>query len=639
MEKEKLTNRTSTHKFNETDRETNHSRRHRHHHSRHRESKHGRHDRSERPSSREAGDRSRHERFSKEPLEVKKLPVENEYFDSKFASASSMPSSKDNPQNNDFTNSLQGLDFGTFGSRIQREPIDRKSNKPGEIFVGATLQNESSTSTEHKDIEQLETEINESGINYKIGDNGSRWRMMKLKRVFDMAQDQRRPVEEVALERYGSLKEFDFALEERDELELRKRTRKVQKEVPTGELYEKRCADEFKTRKDSDNGTTYYKVIPDPSVNKDTPTESDLNRLKADLLRAQLKKDPNYESLEREYQKACDDFENSLHPSENSNSQATIPSKKRNFDDPTIDEMVQEEKLLNKQRKYGQNYEYAKQIAKDKTYSNNLDYLDENAGKLSNRMKRGDVSLAQISSGGDLKKINHVLDTCPLCLNYETQPLAPVISLSHRAYVSLPTQPELAKYHCLIVPTGHRINTLSCDEDEWDEIRNFMKCIALMFDSMNLGVIFYENAPSPQRYMHTAIECIPVSKRILSLAPAYFREALSTSDEEWSQHRKIIDTLEGSKKYGKWAFRKMMVKELGYFHVWFSIDGGYGHVVEDEKAWGRHDQVPRQVFASMLNLPPEVIRRKGSWTGKKDPREDMFRSRFEKFDWTKGLID
>lgn len=79
---------------------------------------------------------------------------------------------------------------------------------------------------------------------------------------------------------------------------------------------------------------------------------------------------------------------------------------------------------------------------------------------------------------------------------------------------------------------------------------------------MNLGVIFYENAPSPQRYMHTAIECIPVSKRILSLAPAYFREALSTSDEEWSQHRKIIDTLEGSKKYGKWAFRKMMVKGM-----------------------------------------------------------------------------
>lgn len=40
-----------------------------------------------------------------------------------------------------------------------------------------------------------------------------------------------------------------------------------------------------------------------------------------------------------------------------------------------------------------------------------------------------------------------------------------------RIYLSLPSPPELAKYHALIVPIHHRVNTLECDDDEWDEIR------------------------------------------------------------------------------------------------------------------------------------------------------------------------
>ncbi|ORX77922.1 hypothetical protein BCR32DRAFT_270331, partial [Anaeromyces robustus] len=38
---------------------------------------------------------------------------------------------------------------------------------------------------------------------YTIGDAGSKWRMIKLRRVFEMAKEEGKPVEEIALMRYG----------------------------------------------------------------------------------------------------------------------------------------------------------------------------------------------------------------------------------------------------------------------------------------------------------------------------------------------------------------------------------------------------------------------------------------------------
>ncbi|GAA5822164.1 hypothetical protein JCM3770_005071 [Rhodotorula araucariae] len=53
------------------------------------------------------------------------------------------------------------------------------------------------------------------------GSSGSAWRMTKLKRTYEAAEDEGRPIEEVALERYGSLEAFDEAREERRVLDQR----------------------------------------------------------------------------------------------------------------------------------------------------------------------------------------------------------------------------------------------------------------------------------------------------------------------------------------------------------------------------------------------------------------------------------
>jgi hypothetical protein len=53
------------------------------------------------------------------------------------------------------------------------------------------------------------------------GSAGSSWRMAKLRRVYEAAAEENRPIEEIALERYGDLESFEQAKEERQILDDR----------------------------------------------------------------------------------------------------------------------------------------------------------------------------------------------------------------------------------------------------------------------------------------------------------------------------------------------------------------------------------------------------------------------------------
>lgn len=58
-----------------------------------------------------------------------------------------------------------------------------------------------------------------------FGGPGSQWRMRKLQRVFETGEEEDRPVEEVARERYDTLEDFDEAREERRFLDERESRR------------------------------------------------------------------------------------------------------------------------------------------------------------------------------------------------------------------------------------------------------------------------------------------------------------------------------------------------------------------------------------------------------------------------------
>jgi len=94
-----------------------------------------------------------------------------------------------------------------------------------------------------------------------------------------------------------------------------------------------------------------------------------------------------------------------------------------------------------------------------------------------------------------------------------------------------PTEPEVSEGGAVITPIQHRTNPLECDDDEWEEIRNFMKCLTRMYHDQGRDVVFYENAVPPYRKLHAAIMAVPIPFKLGETAPAFFREAILASDE------------------------------------------------------------------------------------------------------------
>ncbi|KAL2143171.1 hypothetical protein VTI28DRAFT_249 [Corynascus sepedonium] len=505
-------------------------------------------------------------------------------------------------------------------------------------------------------------------VSYTFGDEGSQWRMTKLKAVYTIAEQTGRSVDEVAEERFGSLREFDDAREEKMEMDRRRVYGEgyIGKEKPTGELYAERWANNRPEPARSRSPEVEQGMVIEDMIQPAPPMDqSTLNRMRAQLMKAKLRNAPDAAKLEAEYNAAMAAFSSGaashnavvLDVSHNRmlagpRGEVKAVTTKRGVErgqveaneDMSIEDMVREERRTRGQPG-GEGLRLAERIAKDARFDNDLEYLDENAAKLAKRVHKTDASLKNMAVS-EYKKLNRILDTCPLCYKDDRPPpqnlpVAPVISLATRTYLTLPTPPELtgAEGGAVVAPLAHRTNLLECDDDEWEELRNFMKSLTRMYHDQGRDVLFYENAAAPNRRLHAALVAVPIPYDLGDTAPAFFREAMLSADEEWAQHKKVIDTGKKAREgLGKLAFRRTLAKEMPYFHVWFDLDGGLGHIVEDPDRWPKGDLFAREIIGGMLDAEPDVIKRQGRWT-RNDDRADGFKKRWRKFDWTRVLTE
>ena len=499
----------------------------------------------------------------------------------------------------------------------------------------------------------------ERDIDYIFGDAGSSWRMTKLKAVYTAAEESGRSVEQVAVERFGDLQDFDDAREEKEEMERRKLYGKGYKgkEKPTGELYRERMEKQRKEEPppEPEQGT----IIPE-TTQPSAPAmdQTSLNRLRAQMMKAKLRRAPNAAALEEEYNQAAAAFYNRtpeavvLGVMDNRQLAGTrgevkaVETKRgrergnvQENTDMSIEDMVREERRT-KGQTGGEGLRLAERIAKDGKFDNDLEYMDENAEKLAKRVHKSEVNLKNTAIN-EFQKVTRILDNCPLCHREDsnTPPLAPVVSLGTRVFLTLATEPEVSEGGAVIVPIAHRKNLLECDDDEWEEIRNFMKSLTRMYHEQGREVIFYENAATPQRHMHAAMTAVPIPYAEGATAPAYFKEAILSSADEWSQHRKLIDTAaKAASGLGRMAFRRSLAKEMPYFHVWFTLDGGLGHVVENPERWPRGDLFAREVLGGIVDAEIQVVKKQGRWR-RGDQRVDGFKKGWRKFDWTRMLAE
>ncbi|KAF7299218.1 Complexed with Cdc5 protein cwf19 [Mycena indigotica] len=576
------------------------------------------------------------------------------------------------------------------------------------------------------------------------GGPGSSWRMMRLRKVYETAEEEGLSIEQVAVDRFGSLEAFEEAKEERRILDEREEKRSGRRDAdrgrPEGErrfMFNDVNASGGSSRSSSfrrpggpsggSGPSTPAATAPtnrrldalrlpsaasSPLAQARTPipsvmtpsagtsksralSPSSLNRLQAKVIRAKLMGAPDADALEREYEAEArkangggdeggvrtrvevlptlDGHGRLYDVGHGAEDDRVRPGNRRkkeekfethdpktgeilrynaNDDTTTLGEMLRQERFgggMADQKNL--DAEFARSIMSDGKFQNDLDYIDDNAEKLGRQKMRSDAMKRQFAIN-DYKRTQKVLAECHFCYGEdgETPPKAPVVAMGTRAYLSCTTNEELVKGHCLIVPIQHHLNMLEADDDVWDEVRNFMKCLMRMFAEDDQGVIFYETVISLKGQKHTFIECIPLPWEQFEDIPQYFKESILASEAEWSQHKKLIDF---SSRPG--GFRRAMVPNLPYFMVQFDYKGekGYGHVIEgtgdggaeEEDAAGFEEgekgggEFPRyfagEIIGNVLELEPRKWRRpkRVDFRSNKE-RVGELRKKFDKFDWT-----
>ena len=457
--------------------------------------------------------------------------------------------------------------------------------------------------------------------NTSYGAPGHKWRMMKLRRTYEIAEQSGVPVEQVAVERYGSMDAFDEARRERQYLEDTGRTFK---DAPSSGTSTPRSGSHVFRRPGvaspavsaaSHTGTpestsvripTALPQAPVPSAEAvAAPSLSELNRLEAKALRAEMMNQPDAPALRAELEKARQALEGAA-PRETvevvpvidgygrmydvgpgRSAEAVEPNtlsrkrRKQGMDEPedaTLTELVHEERLgAGRMDQKNMDAALAQQIATDHGFENDLDYIDSEAQRFARKKMRDDAMKRQFAIQ-DFARTKRALDECTFCWQDEGRmaPRANIVSSGTCTYLALPDREPLVDGHCWIVPMQHHVSSLDVDENGWTEIRNFMKCLIRMAASRNQSMVFFETVLSLRQQKHTYIEAVPVPNDAFAEVPAYFKTALSDVESEWADHAKIIYFSEAR------PFQRSMVSRLPYFMVQWDYKGqrGYGHVIE-----------------------------------------------------------
>ncbi|KAK7269856.1 hypothetical protein RIF29_22628 [Crotalaria pallida] len=222
---------------------------------------------------------------------------------------------------------------------------------------------------------------------------------------------------------------------------------------------------------------------------------------------------------------------------------------------------------------------------------------------------------------------------CLFCLENPKRPMHLVVSIANFSYLMLPQWQSVVPGHCCILPIQHESATRTLDDNVWTKIRNFKKCLIMLFAKQEKEVVFLETVMGlAQRRRHCMIECIPLPKDIAKEAPLYFKKAIDEAEDEWSQHnaKKLIDT---SQK----GLRNSIPKHFPYFHGEFGLNKGFAHVIDDEKQF--KSNLGLNVIRGMLHLAEENMYRRRQHEAVEVQKQAVasFSKDREPFEWTKQL--
>eukprot|EP01116_Phalansterium_solitarium_P017099 TRINITY_DN412_c2_g1_i1.p1 TRINITY_DN412_c2_g1~~TRINITY_DN412_c2_g1_i1.p1 ORF type:complete len:808 (-),score=348.54 TRINITY_DN412_c2_g1_i1:213-2636(-) len=301
-------------------------------------------------------------------------------------------------------------------------------------------------------------------------------------------------------------------------------------------------------------------------------------------------------------------------------------------DDVSLDELVRREKLTATDD-YDANFAHS--ILRNSKFKSDEETMDSEATLqlFESRIKRNSHDKQEEAQRRKAinahQKQSRLLDSCWFCYDNPKIDKSLIVSLAEHTYLALPKRGSLVPGHCLVVPMAHCTALNTADEEVTNEIQTFQKYLVKMFAAQRRSCVFVETVMELKRQTHTVLECIPLPAADAEQAPIYFKKAILESESEWSQHKKLISTV------GK-GIRRSIPGGFAYFHVEFDTDGGFAHVIEDDKRFSRH--FGREVIAGMLDIDTDVwMRPKNDTADSAKLKLKAFLQAWSPFDWTQQL--
>ncbi len=235
-------------------------------------------------------------------------------------------------------------------------------------------------------------------------------------------------------------------------------------------------------------------------------------------------------------------------------------------------------------------------------------------------------------------------ERCGLCLDSSFMERSLVVAMGQLTYLAVvPPSHAVCRYHCRIVPMAHCASSFHYEsaDEVGEEVRNFKKCLLRAADSQGMQALFLESVLDPVGTLeHFRIDCIFVNAA--SIDPrAYFKKAILEGDEEWGQHRRLIDTSKAPSAAGDGGHRRglrgSIPRNFPYIYVDFRLDEGYAHLVEDAHKMGR-----TFLIDAARHLCQDNMYRREDASGRPGTSDRQARDDFERiyraYDWTLLLL-
>lgn len=304
-------------------------------------------------------------------------------------------------------------------------------------------------------------------------------------------------------------------------------------------------------------------------------------------------------------------------------------SRERYFhddDDKDLKSLVEQEKLGTAE---DSNRQFIKLAGKAFGARQGLEDMDEVfMEEASKKTSEAKIELKERSQAiAEHRKISAAMDRCQFCFEKVQKHL--IIAIGLKVYLCLPNHRSMTEGHCLIVPMQHLMQSTGIDEDVFEEIQVFRRALTKMYQMHDLDCVFMETCKDLHRHPHLVIECVPLPKELGDMAPIYFKKAIQESESEWSHNKKVVDL---SKK----NIRNAVPKGFPYFAVNFGLQGGFAHVIEEERSFPYY--FGREILGGMLDLEPALWRKPHKESFEEQRRKVLaFAEWWKPVDWTQKL--